>query len=229
MTDNNMETGQQAGGQGTPNPDGSSAAGTAPSAVDVKALAEALRPIVAEEVERRGQSVKDKRFAKIEATQDELLDRFNDLLASGKSPKEAKREIALDQLLAKTFAEDNDDTLPARAAGIRTQAASVDTAAWLSSIGLTDKDPDVVAAYKDYGDEPGEFAQQLLNITAKRQQIQQRPANVAQVMSAGGGTGVPNELEAKTARLEILIKNPTLNRAEIEKLQAELEKLIKAS
>ena len=213
MTDSNMESGQQVGGaRGTPGSDASQAAGTQPSAIDVKALAEALRPIVAEEVERRGQSVKDKRIAKIQATQDELLARYDNLLKEGLSPARARRELLIDHVLEQQLGREDEPVSPAKA-GTHQQVASPDTTAWLKSVGLTDTDPDVVAAYRDHGDEPGQLAQQLLNITAKRQQVQQRPANPAQVLSGGGGVTVSG-VSKQSLQAEYDALNKTIPRGE---------------
>ena len=191
MTDTNMESGQQQGGeQGEPLPESSPAVGTQPSAVDVKAIAEALRPVIAEEVKRSGQSVKDKRIAKLQATQEELLAKYDVLLKEGRTPAQARRDIAIDLLLERELEKEEDSVSPDTRVGTRAQGTIVDTKAFLQSIGLTETDPDVTAAYAEHGDDPSELVVRLANIVTKRKQAQSQPPKPAQIMQGGGGTSV---------------------------------------
>ena len=91
MGDNNMEQTPQAGAIGQP-PSPTSPTGATTSAVDVKALADALKPYIDEAVERKAQSGKDKRIAKLQGTVDgfaEQLTEFQQWKALNKSDDEA--------------------------------------------------------------------------------------------------------------------------------------------
>src|SRR4030065_32685 len=92
-----------ADGEQTANPAPSSTPTTPPSAVDVEALKKALRPVIAEEVAKSDQSIKDKRIAKLQGSVDEFqsqLAKLKELMGDGLSERQALREMKLDEALA---------------------------------------------------------------------------------------------------------------------------------
>lgn len=206
MTDNNMESVPTSGAQGVPTPDASPAGGQPTSAIDVKAIAEALRPIIQEEVARSGQSVKDKRIARLQDDVDKALARYDELLREGLTPARAKRELALDQLLEGRL-DNSDGVAPTQqAVGSRPAQATPDHTALLSSLGLDPNSPEVLAVAREGGD----YASQVGRFAALAAQRKAQPApNPAQQVPVGGGTSVSDRtLEDVEADLVRIKKKP---------------------
>jgi hypothetical protein len=215
MTDSNMDSGLSGGTGGTPSQPGSGSAGDQQhSSVDVKALEAALKELQGQV--RSLQGNKDRGVNEVKSQVKDLMKQLEWVKkaeARGLSPEEIEEQLELKALLAEKRGSSLPTSSPAQADGNRQQVASPDTTAWLKSVGLTDTDPDVVAAYRDHGDEPGQLAQQLLNITAKRQQVQQRPPNPAQVLSGGGGVTVSG-VSRQSLQAEYDAQNKNIPRGE---------------
>lgn len=207
MSDNNMESVPTSGAQGAPIPEASPAGGQSPSAIDVKSIAEALRPIIQEEVARSGQSVKDKRIAKLQDDVDKALARYDELLKEGLTPQRARRELALDQLL-ESRQDNSDSAAPTQqAVGSRPAQAALDHTALLSSLGLDPNSPEVLAVAREGGDTATQIIK-FANLATQKAKAQPQP-NPAQQVPVGGGTSVSDRtLEDVEADLANIKKKP---------------------
>ncbi len=226
MTDNNTESGQQPGDVGQPAQPPSGSPGTPPSSVDLKALAEALRPLLAEDIQRGAQSTKDKRIAKLQGQQDELLARYDDLLKE-MTPAKAKRELLIDQLLVNQL-EQQSAPVPTGSAGTTSQAASDPIAALIPNLGLEPNSSEVVAAIRAHSNDlPAQLAA-LNDLAAKKKAAQAQPPQPGSIMSSAGGATAASgdDAESLTAKLNELMKNPAQNVEKIQEVSAKLKPLL---
>lgn len=227
MDKNNTETGSvsgEASSQGA----ASGAASTPPSTVDVKALADALRPIIAEEVNRRAQSDKDSRIARLSSKVDsfaEKLKRLEELKADGMSEKAALRFMDLeDRLPPNQDAGSSQAQAPqAKPGGTGEATASELTQALIGALSLDANDAEVTAALREQ-----EFTSQanlLIALAARRKKAAEAPANPAQQMPVGGGASIPSENKDQIAAeiLRLSNESPAKNYARIQALNAKLK------
>jgi len=207
MTENNTESGQGPGAVGTPSQPPSGTPGTSPSSVDLKALAEALRPVFAEEVKRSTQSVKDKRIAKLQAQQEELLAKYDDLLKEGLTPAKARRELMIDQLLEGQLGQ-AETIVPPEKGGTQTQAAG-DTfmAGFLKLAGLDANSAEVTSVFRDTPNPMEQIARLTALAQERQKQAQPTSSNPAQVLGGSGGVSVGVTSESLMAEYRNLTKN----------------------
>ena len=207
----NKETVEGAPGDvGTPN---QPASGTqaAPSAVDEASLKAILEPLVQAEVEKRTQSVKDKRISKQESRISSLEDTLAELKAlraDGMSEKQAVQYIEMKEFLASQVQE------PGSTQSVDEPAVQPQVAAdgYLSTVltlaGLTSNEPDVVELLRKERDP----IKQIIAIGAlseARKQAKQTPPNPAATMPMGGGqTPEGDTLESVSAELNALYAMP---------------------
>jgi hypothetical protein len=212
-----MEITAQGGAIGQP-PGSPSPQTVPPSASDVTAIAEALKPIIAKEVERLTQSQKDKRIAKLQGTVDgfsEQLVEFRKWTERGKSDEEALLLMQMSRL-----GQPIEPAATQGGAAPQPAEPGVDTKTLLVATGLEESDPQVVELLRRNAG-PGEYI-----TLAARRKMQPAP-NPAAVMPTGGGQSVPPEddLEGLTAQLDELMKHPAENWTkitEVKKRQAAL-------
>ncbi len=231
MGNENTESGQVAGAAGQPNQQASQTSGTSTSSVDVEALKGVLIPFITEEVAKQSQSIKDKRIAKLSGDVKSVLSRLDELTSEGWSQKQAIRlmEIEERQQLAGHDDQEVEAEVPVKGkTGTQTQPAGVDTAALVKLIGLDANSPEVLAVIRDHSDDTLAQLSALTDLGQKKRAVQQAPANAAQIMSSGGGATAPDQIETLNSRLSELMKSPTQNLTEINKVQAELEKLVRS-
>lgn len=208
MTENNTESGQGPGAVGTPSQPPSGTPGTSPSSVDLKALAEALRPVVADEVKRSSQSVKDKRIAKLQAQQEELLAKYDDLLKEGLTPAKARRELMIDQLLEGQLGQAETVVPPTGGGGTPPQAAG-DTfmAGFLKLAGLDANSAEVTSVFRDTPNPMEQIARLTALAQERQKQAQPASSNPAQVLGGSGGVSVGVTSESLMAEYRNLTKN----------------------
>lgn len=178
------------------------------------------------------QSGKDKGVNRVESLANELserLDKYDQYLAKNMTPEQARRELAIDDLLA-SRGETRENLSPQdNPAGNRQpSAASVDERAILTQLGLDANDEAVIAILNDKKDAVERVAA-FSNLAIERKTQAARQPTPGQAMPTGGGTSVPDELAGSTERLENILKNPHLHtQAELNEATQKLERLIKS-
>jgi hypothetical protein len=227
MTDT-QETRLPDGTAGSPTPPASQESSQAISGVDVKALAEALKPIISAEVAKRTQSDKDKRIGKIEAKVkgfEDQLAYFNELKEELGSEKAALRYMKLeDRSPLPTDEADEDNASPQRTAlAGRTPETSKLTQALTEALGFSANDPEVTEALRK--DEFALQMQAMVDLAMKRKKAAETAANPAQQMPAGGGSTISSENKDKIAAEIIRLANesPSRNYARIQELNTKLK------
>lgn len=178
MADNQPESGPAIGGV-QPSTQPSTGSGSLLSG-DVETLAKALRPIIAQEVERTVQSTKDKRIGKLEGQVGdfaEQLARMKAIQAEGFSEAQALRLMRLE-----ATTEPNTPAEPPKVQGSTQATPSVDAHAVFAAMGYDPSGPEVTAALRSSSD----FVVQVATLAALKTKA--APANPATMQPAGGGT-----------------------------------------
>jgi hypothetical protein len=187
---------------------------TAPSAVDEASLKAILEPLVQAEVERRTQSIKDKRIAKQESrisSLEDTLAQIEELQAEGMSKKQALQYVKINEFLASQGQEIPTEAPPAEEPAAQPTVASED---YLSPIlrmaGLTAEDSDVIELLRRERD-PIKRMNAIGELAESRKQALETLPNQAAVMSAGGGQAVESDtLDSITKELQAeLLKRAT--------------------
>ena len=205
MTETNMENAPGGEGGQAANPVTSTTGGQSPSAIDVKNIAEALRPIIAEEVSRSTQSVKDKRIAKLQGDVDKALARYDELLKEGLTPARARRELALDQLLEAQSSADGSVVPASPVTGTHQTQAVFDHTALLATLGLDPNSPEVLGVVREGGDAASQVLK-YANLAASKVKTQTAP-NPAQQVPIGGGSSASVTTDALMKEYQELTKN----------------------
>jgi len=226
MTEN-METGSTSGAPS--GQDGASGdKSQPPSAVDVKELAAALRSDVEAMVDRKMQSQKDTRIAKLTSRTDtfeERLKRLEELKADGMSEKAALRFMNLeDRLPQSSEAEQTQAQTPQpKAGGTAEVSASKLTQQLTQQLGLDANDPELTSIFRA----ENEFSVQvatMLALAEKRKRAMDASTNPAQQMPVGGGSAIQSvDKEAIAAEILRLSLDPSKNYARIQELNAKLK------
>jgi hypothetical protein len=185
----------------------------APSAVDEESLKGILEPLVQAEVDKRTQSIKDKRIAKQESRisgLEETLAQLKELKDEGLSEKFAIQFLEMREQLG-SRGEVPPEVPPAEGqATPKPVAPDAILSSVLSIAGLDSGDPDVVEIMRS---NPNDAASQVLavnKLVESRKQAQQTPANEAAVMPSGGGSAVePTTLESITRELNEELAKPS--------------------
>ena len=206
---------------------------TEPSAVDEESLKAILEPLVQAEVERRTQSVKDKRIAKQESrisSLEDTLAQLEELQAEGMSKKQAIQYVKMEELLDAQGKEVPTDAPPTDEPAVQTTVA-VDEglSAILKFTGLDSGEADVVAIIK--ANPNNELAQisAVTKLAESRKQAQTTPGSAAAVLPSGGGAAVVSEdMDSLSKRLTELVDLPVQtpeSEAERAEIRAKINKL----
>lgn len=217
------------GAEETPSPQ-TSEAQAAPSAVDEESLKSILEPMIQAEVEKRTQSIKDKRIAKQESrisTLEDTIAQLKELQAEGMSEKQAIQYMRMQELL-ESQGISPPETPPEREQATQPSVAGDEL---LSSVlklaGLKDTDADVIDILRAEKD-PARRVIAINSLVETRRQAQQTPANPAAAMSTGGGQAVETDtLESVEAELTRLMKNPTENIQKLREVRKKHAELLK--
>ena len=210
----------------TPNQQGSQPEAVT-SPVDEAMLKALVEPIIQAEVERRVDSYKDKRIAKLSTetkTLKESLAEVKALQAEGMSEKQAVQYMETQEFLASQGQEVPTDAPPPEEPAVQPQVAA-DT--YLSSVlkmgGLKDTDPDVIAILRDESDP----AKQLIALgTPSEARKQTSPPIPAQALPSGSGQAVVSEdIDSLSKRLNELVDLP-MQTPESEAERAEIREKI---
>lgn len=191
-----------------------------PSPVDVEALAKALMPTIEEIVDRKTQSVKDKRIQSLENAVggfESQLAEFKDLTSKGLSEEDALWRMRIESQLKMNEAP------PEEQPGSQsTPAASVETQAILKALGLAENSPEVTKILRDTNDTA---AQLVAFVELTKSQTPAEP-NPAAVQPSGGGDSVSQSADAIAEQLTEAQKDPVKNLVQIRALTAELDKVV---
>ena len=205
---------------------------TEPSAVDEESLKAILEPLVQAEVEKRTQSVKDKRIAKQESRisgLEDTLAQYKELQAEGMSEKQIVQFMKVNELLASQGQEVPTDAPPEEEPAVQPTVAGEE---YLSSVlqmsGLTDSDPDVIELLRKERD-PFKRIAAIGELTEARKQAQTTPARAGATLPSGVGEPVVSEdIGSLSERLNELVDLPVQtpeSEAERAEIRAKINKL----
>ena len=202
----NVENVADGGDAGQPASTPSPTPPTPPSAVDVEALKAVLRPIVAEEMAKSSQSIKDKRIAKLQSEVDKFQDQFTQfkkLTGDGKmSEEQALLSMKLDEALARLGV--TEPALPAPSVSGKTAQPAVEETVsdFLKEAGIDPNSPEITAELRK-GGTPTEQITRLAKLAILKGSARQIEPNPAAVMSTGGGQAVPAEDDLESIDREL--------------------------
>ena len=184
-----------------------------PSPVDEESLKALVEPIIQAEVEKRVDSYKDKRIAKLSSETKSLkesLAEVKELQAEGMSEKQAIQYIETQKLLDAQGQEVPTDAPPEGEPAVQPTVAGEE---YLSSVlkmsGLTDSDPDVIELLRKERD-PFKRIAAIGELAETRKQAQTTPARAGATLPSGAGETVPAEesLETITEQLNAELAKP---------------------
>lgn len=201
------------------------------SAVDVDSLKDILEPLVQAEVERRTQSIKDKRIAKQESRISGLEDALAELKAlqsEGMSEKQAIQYMQMKEFLNNQGIAGNEFP-QAKEPPTQTQVVVEDYLSPLLKLsGLDDNDAGVIEIVRKERD-PRKQIRAIAELAESRKQVQQTPPNPAAVLPSGGGSALEGEtLESITTELNAELAKPATpqTRARIRELGKKQRELL---
>ena len=239
-TENEMDPGKS-GGENLNQPNSNSSSGngadsSSTTGLDFGALAgnPDFQKFVGEVVAKTVQSTKDRRFAKLENQVSDNQDQiagiaksYQKYIDAGKSPDEALREMQIDQMLAAAKPEPTQvqNQNPGGAGNPGLNFAEVQRS-MLAVAGIDENDQGVISFMS--GDQFSGTEQEKVNKLAKFIQSRNQPSGEGVDFqpsgSRSGGQSITDE-DKLSAKIQGLMKNPTANYAEIQKLAAELQSL----
>jgi hypothetical protein len=201
-----------------------------PSAIDVDSLKVILEPLVQAEVERRTQSIKDKRIAKQESRISSLEDTLAELKAlqsEGMSEKQAIQYMKMQELLANQGTGAREEAPPAQELAAQTPVAVGDyLSPLLRLVGIEANDADVIDIVRKERD-PAKQMSAVALLAENRKRISQIPPNPAAVLPTGSGQAVEGEsLESVTAQLNAELAKPIQDKNKIRDLGKRQKQLI---
>ena len=199
-----------------------------PSPVDEESLKALVEPIIQAEVEKRVDSYKDKRIAKLSTETKSLKESLAEvkaLQAEGMSEKQAVQYIETQDFLIAQGQEVPTDAPPAEVPAEQPQVAA-DT--YLSSVlkmgGLKDTDPDVITILREERD-PAKQLIALGNLSEARKEIS--PPKPAAALSSGSGQAVETEtLESVTAELQEELAKDKVDNEKVRELRVKHMELL---
>lgn len=225
MTEN-MESGQDLGGQGVPNPDASGGDVQQSSPVDGVSLADVLTVVKNLEGQVRAlQSDKDKGIAKVGKQVNDLAEqmaKYESYRESGLKPEQAIREMQIDALLAGQPNEGSTEVLPKEEGGTEPKVASADHKVILQQLGLQPNDPKVLEVLR----EKDNFIDQVVSFAAlatEKAKTQQTPTNAAQVMPSAAGATTTETIDSLTEELNEKMLEPGKNMKRIQEIRKMLK------
>ena len=175
-------------------------------------------------IDRKLQSGKDKRFAKLQGTVDDFeqrLVRLDDYIKKGWNREQALDMMRLeDSLPSKGVSDEPNKTVPASSAKVSVSVPSIDPGL-LEKLGIDLKDSAVVDKLGDLSD-----ARKVLEYVANN--IINKPApNLAQQTPTSSGQAASSDTaESITAQLYKAMESPSKNQALIETLNKRLGELL---
>lgn len=191
MSDNNLESGQPASSQAPGQGQGAGAVGGQPTS-NSQDVPQAVRDYI----DRSLQSWKDRRIDKIEKRQDAQDERYFQLRQKGLSPDEARREMAIDELISER-SQPTAASPASRAAASETQSTDLKPTELFELFGL-ENDRGAIELALEYAGKPVAMKAALVDY-AHSQKRAKSNANPASIVAPNTGTVSANE---KTALLQ---------------------------
>ena len=222
--DENVESTGEVAVQGQPSPKISPTPAVPPSVVDA-GLEAAFRRIAREEAERASKSIHDKRIAKQETKLNDVesqLARVKELMQEGLSEKMALQFMKVEELVGQNVLQPSSPSLSQAAQGSAPQTADDYLTPFLAATGLDANSAEVLDVLYRVSD-PLAQVKELSNLAAKKRQAPLAP-NPAAVLPTGGGAPVDagDDLNALTAKLTLLQKEPLKNIQEIKRVSEQM-------
>lgn len=215
MTTNMDSSGIANGGTGgQPEPSG---AAPSNSAVDFGAALERIEKRLVE-IERRDQSVKDKRIAGLQGDVDNFRAQFaelKELMAGGLSEAAALRLMSATQP-----AQTPIQSQPPVAGNPQGTGGSIDVMTVMRAMKLDANDPDVINALRNERDPIRLVA--AFSTIADRKAQPQAPIPDGQLQPTSGTPAQNTTIDSITTELDALMKNPAQNMAKIRELRKQL-------
>lgn len=224
MTTPNLESAQNQGAQETPNPAASGGAGGSPTS---NVSDDVLLARLEQKMESRLQSMTDKRMKQ---TDNQLSDiqsvvgKLKPYLDKDMTLEEASRQAQIDDLLAGKLSQSTPATVPA----VQPQVADA-IGGLVAELELDLNDPQIKQAVMDANGNVAKLSKGLIALQVSRATAP--TPNSATNASPSGGTPQASlsdsEVEVKSAELDLLYRNPTINAAKISTLEKELNEVWK--
>ena len=200
-----------------------------PSPVDEESLKALVEPLIQVEVEKRVDSYKDKRIAKLSSevnTFKESLAQLKELQAEGMSEKQAIQYLEMQDFLKGQGQEVPPAAPPEEEPAVQPKVAVDDyLSAILKATGLTSNDPDVVNILRD--SDPLKRLTAIGELAETRKQAQTTPGSAAAVLPSGAGGAVESEtLESVTEELRVERTKPIKDFKKIKELSEKHKELL---
>lgn len=227
-----LESGNNQGAPGQPTQAASGGGSGSQPSNDAEVLYQRLEQSLLSKLEPRLQSLTDKRFKKVENEQTDIrafMEKVKPYMDKGLTLDQATREVELNEALD-FYRASRQGSQPAQLAAAP-QQSSTEPAVMkaLQKLGLSDTDPEVVAILRDNADAADKIVG-LATLGASRKAaptpnpaINAAPTTGSQISR----TLTTADVETKSAELNALYKNPTMNKARISALEKELEPYFK--
>jgi hypothetical protein len=231
MTTEENKSGEQVAGQetGLPNPTFSEQkAVSSPSALTpeaIEAIAKGLSPMIEEQIERKLQSTKDKRFSTLEKGEGLMRETLALLKNNGVAiPKELEQELALKDYVDQRLQAVAPKADAGTSAPAQSQTGALNLVQMLAEFGLNANDPDVLklagGTYRNVDHLRAEAAALAIN-KLKTPSPSSTLAPAQKGMTPGTGL-TDTDKESKSGRLRELYKQPSRYAGEIKALEKEL-------
>ena len=224
MADENPEVSGQTGEPELPTPSFSETGGS-PTSTGADEIVSKLTPILEQIVERKVQSVKDKRFSEIEKALGARQRVLAELESDGVSiPKEVRTQMQLRELEERLAQATGQPASPNVDGSTSQKAAVTEAITELKEHGLATDDPDFIEILRGRYASRAEFdlkVQKYIN----RKLRPTKPANPADVVQSPAARGASTvDVEKLTARLMELSKQPSKYAKEIAEIGDQLKK-----
>lgn len=221
MTDENLESNSPEGIAGSPNPNNSQGQSVQQSSgFDAEAMLKQLEPLI----EKKVQSVKDRRIAELEKTVSgfqPVLERFKGIVPDEKL-REIQKDLEFEDMKRRVYGE---NPTSASEVGSQKSAAAVTAESVLLKAGVTANDPAIAKWIQENGTED---LVSLAVFAGKQSTLatQKPDASVAPVMDNSKTTSTSlskDEVERKSGELRNMYKSPSKYREQIKALEKELD------
>lgn len=179
-------------------------------------------------VKRTDQSAKDRAVNRIQETvaqQQDQLDKFAALLKQGMSPDQAKREMAIDDLLNQRQAPPASAQPASSNAGRQTAPETVDFTAIYQAAGVDANDNDVIRLTMQNVNNPTQLKASLIDLRMRRNQQPAGNAATVATPSSAGTTSADQQLKSLTAEAQRLSLDPIRNMTRLQEIDKEMARL----
>ena len=221
MTENTEESGQEVGNKELPTPTFSSPSDDSQlsQSVDTNALAKQVADLLAPDIAKQVQSVKDKRFSKLEKTGNSTLETLEKLGVT--IPDGVRDQLSLEMRLT---ALENVSSEPTSVAQVAAKAE--DWSSVINEVGLDSRVPEVVNFIGGTFRDTDDFELQARRLKDKLSNATPLPPEQQAILQGNKvqtDAFTDAEVAEKEAELSELFRSPSKYKKRIEKLEKELE------